>query len=114
MTCKTKIVSVTGPIIDQLIENNDYYRKAIIPGGMYDNNPADITTFGVGAIFVSTTRLSNQTVYGIVKSLFDNFAEFNALHPAFSNLTKVQMIDENLPAPLHEGARKYFMEKGLL
>lgn len=114
MTCQTKIVSVTGPIIDELIEKNDYYRKATIPGGMYDNNPTDITTFGVGAIFVSTTNLPNQTVYGIVKSLFDNFAAFNALHPAFSNLTKAQMIDENLPAPLHEGARKYFMEKGLL
>jgi TRAP transporter TAXI family solute receptor len=113
-TCQTKIVSVTGPIIDELVRNNRYYRITSIPGGMYDANSDDIPTFGVGAIFVSTTRLSTDTVYGIVESLFENFEQFNNLHPAFANLTKMQMIDDDLPAPLHEGATKYFKEKGLM
>jgi TRAP transporter TAXI family solute receptor len=113
-TCKTKIVSVTGPIINELVKNNRYYRLTSIPGGMYDANPDDIPTFGVGAIFVSTTRLSTDTVYGIVQSLFENFELFNNLHPAFANLKQVHMIDDDLPAPLHEGAAKYYKEKGLM
>ncbi|MCW8943195.1 MAG: TAXI family TRAP transporter solute-binding subunit [Sedimenticola sp.] len=113
-SCKTKIVSVTGPIINELVKKNRYYRLTTIPGGMYANNPDAIPTFGVGAIFVTTTRLSNESVYGIVQSLFENFDSFNNLHPAFSNLQKKQMIDANLPAPLHEGAKKYYSEMGLL
>ncbi|WP_260843374.1 TAXI family TRAP transporter solute-binding subunit [Sedimenticola selenatireducens] len=113
-TCQTKIVSVTGPIIDELVKNNRYYRLTSIPGGMYDANPADISTFGVGAIFVSTTRLSTDTIYGIVQSLFENFELFNNLHPAFANLQQKHMIDDDLPAPLHEGAIKYFKDKGLM
>jgi len=47
--CDANLVNVTGPAIDKLIADNNYYRKAVIPGGMYRGNADDVTTFGVGA-----------------------------------------------------------------
>jgi len=48
----------------------------------------------------------------VVKSVFDNFDEFKRLHPALANLTPEDMVKNGLSAPLHEGAARYFKEKG--
>jgi uncharacterized protein len=34
------------------------------------------------------------------------------MHPAFANLEPQKMIHEGLSAPLHEGARRYYIERG--
>ena len=113
-TCDTVLVNVAGSVVDKLVRDNDFYRKAIIPGGMYRGNDKDTHTFGVGATFVSSTRTPADTVYHVVKSVFENFDDFKKLHPAFNNLDKKEMIKDGLSAPLHDGARKYYKEAGLL
>ena len=113
-SCDSVLVSVTGAAIDMLVADNDYYRTATIPGGMYRGNPDDVVTFGVGATFVSSTNTSAEVVYEVVKAVFENFDDFKKLHPAFSVLKKEEMIKDGLSAPLHEGAMKYYEEAGLM
>ena len=113
-SCDAVLVNVTGPAIDKLVKDNSFYRVATIPGGMYSGNPKDITTFGVGATFVSSTAVSEKVVYEVVKAVFENFEDFKKLHPAFANLKKEEMISDGLSAPLHDGAAKYYKEAGLL
>jgi TRAP transporter TAXI family solute receptor len=112
-SCDTVLVNVTGPAVDKLVSENDYYRTATIPGGMYRGNPNDTQTFGVGATFVSSTNVPNDTVYVVVKSVFENFDSFRKLHPAFAHLKKEQMVKDGLSAPVHDGAMKYYKEAGL-
>lgn len=113
-TCDTVLVSVTGPEVEKLIKDNAYYRVATIPGGMYRGNDNDVQTFGVGATFVSSTNTPADTVYQVVKAVFENFEDFRKLHPAFGNLKKEQMVKDGLSAPLHDGAIKYYKEAGLM
>jgi len=113
-TCESVLVNITGPVVDKLVADNDYYRKAVIPGGMYRGNPDDTTTFGVGATFVSSTATSADTVYIVVKSVFENMDSFRKLHPAFANLNTAEMVKDGLSAPLHDGAAKYYKEAGLI
>ena len=113
-SCDTLLVPVTGSAVNKLVRDNDYYRSASIPGGMYRGNPNDTATFGVGATFVSSTNTSTSTVYQVVKAVFENFSSFRKLHPAFANLDKKQMIKDGLSAPLHNGAAKYYKEAGLM
>ncbi len=113
-SCDSVLVSVTGAAIDMLVADNDYYRTATIPGGMYRGNPDDVVTFGVGATFVSSTNTSAEVVYEVVKAVFENFDDFKKLHPAFSVLKKEEMIKDGLSAPIHEGAMKYYKEAGLM
>ena len=110
-TCAAHLVNATGPEIDKLVSDNPYYRTATIPAGMY-NNKEDITTFGVGATFVSSADVPDDVVYTIVKAVFENFDQFKKLHPAFANLKEAEMIKDGLSAPLHPGAEKYYKEKG--
>ena len=58
------------------------------------------------------TATSEETVYQVVKAVFENFDNFKKLHPAFGNLQESQMISDGLSAPLHDGAVKYYKERG--
>jgi TRAP transporter TAXI family solute receptor len=112
--CGGRLVSMTGPAIDQLLKAYPYYSVATIPGGMYANNPNPTTTYGVTATMVSSAKVPDATVYALVKAVFENFEEFKKLHPAFANLDPKEMVKAGLSAPLHDGAVKYFREKGWL
>ena len=111
-SCGAVLVNATGPAIDKLVADNSYYRKATIPGGMYSSNPEDVHTFGVGATFVSSTAVSDDVVYEVVKAVFENFDDFKKLHPAFGHLKESEMVKDGLSAPIHGGAAKYYKEKG--
>ncbi len=112
--CDSVLVAVDGPVIDKLVADNAYYRKAVIPGGMYRGNDEDTPTFGVGATFVTSTNVPDEVVYQLVKAVFENFDDFKKLHPAFANLKKEEMVKDGLSAPIHPGAVKYYKEVGLL
>lgn len=112
--CDTVLVNVDNDAIRALVEERDYYRMATIPGGMYRGTDEDITTFGVGATFVSSTAVSEEVAYEVVKAVFENIDQFRGLHPAFANLEPAEMVSDGLSAPLHPGAERYYREAGLI
>jgi len=111
-TCGAKIIPLTGAAVDKLVKQHAYYAYATIPAGLYPNNPQETKTYGVLATFVSSQKVPANTVYAVVKAVFDNFEEFKKLHPALSHLKPEGMIKDGLSAPLHAGAVKYYKEKG--
>ncbi|SUO95550.1 TAXI family TRAP transporter solute-binding subunit [Suttonella ornithocola] len=111
-SCKSHLVSVDGKEVDKLVEEYPYYAKVTIPGGMYDGSPDDVKTLGVLATVVSSSDVPESAIYEVTKSVFDNFDRFKKLHPAFENITPEQMVTDGLSAPLHDGAKKYYLEKG--
>jgi TRAP transporter TAXI family solute receptor len=113
-TTDAKLIPVSGPEVDQLVDSNTYYSKATIPGGMYRGTDKDVETFGVKATFVSSTAVPDEVIYAVTKAVFENFEDFKKLHPAFANLQKETMVTEALSAPLHPGAEKYYKEAGLM
>ncbi|MCJ7872711.1 TAXI family TRAP transporter solute-binding subunit [Marinovum sp. 2_MG-2023] len=110
--CDSVLVEVSGDAVAGLVNDNPFYSVATIPGGMYRGNDADTTTFGVRATFVTSADVSEDVVYTLVSGVFENFDDFKSLHPAFANLTEAEMVSASLSAPLHDGAAKYYKEKG--
>jgi TRAP transporter TAXI family solute receptor len=111
-SCGARLVSLTGPVVDKLVAEKPFYAKSTIPGGLYPNNPQATNTYGVMATVVTTTKTSAETVYQLTRAVFENFDEFKKLHPALANLNPANMIKDGLSAPLHEGAARYYREKG--
>ena len=111
-SCGAKLVSLTGPVVDKLVADKPYYAKVTIPAGLYPNNPQATNTYGVLATVVASSKTPADTVYAVTKAVFDNFDEFKKLHPALANLTPQSMVKDGLSAPLHEGALKFYKEKG--
>jgi TRAP transporter TAXI family solute receptor len=110
--CGAKLVSLTGPAVDKLVKEHPYYAYATVPANMYPNNPQDTRTYGVQATVVSSAKVPNDVVYQVVKAVFDNFDEFKKLHPALAVLKPEDMVKNGLSAPLHDGALRYYREKG--
>jgi TRAP transporter TAXI family solute receptor len=111
-SCGAKLVPLTGPAVDKLVAEKPYYAKVTIPAGLYPNNPDATPTYGVLATVVSSSKVPADVVYQVVKAVFDNFDEFKKLHPALAHLTPQNMVADGNSAPLHEGAARYYREKG--
>lgn len=112
---KVRIVPIKGPGLDNLIQELPYYAKTTIPHHLYPkaSTGQDIETFGVKATLITSNRVDGKVVYAITKEVFDNFEEFKTLHPAYSGLTRENML-EGLSAPIHSGALRYYRETGLI
>ncbi|MDF1737355.1 MAG: TAXI family TRAP transporter solute-binding subunit, partial [Minwuia sp.] len=113
-SCEAVVVPVQGPEIDKLVNENPYYSAASIPGGMYKGSDASVPTFGVRATFVSSTNTDAETIYQVGKAVMDHFDRVKRLHPAFANLDMKEMVTAGNSAPVHDGAARYYKEKGLM
>jgi TRAP transporter TAXI family solute receptor len=113
-SCDAVIVTVDNDVIRKLVADNAYCAMATVPGGMYKGTDSPVTTFGVGATFVSSSKTDTETIYQITMAVSDNIKRFRQMHPAFASWEPSSMIVNNLSAPLHDGAVKYYEGKGML
>lgn len=114
VTCHGVLIDVDGPEIDRMLSGYREYERATIPGGTYRVNPANVQTFGVRAMVVTTARMPDEVAYEITRAVFDNFDVFRRLHPAFEALSVADAVHGTHGAPLHAGAARYFRERGWL
>lgn len=113
-SCNARLIPANGPEIERIVAQHPYYTYTTVPAGMYSESDPEITSFGVAATLVTSSDISDQAVYNLVKAVFENFDTFRALHPALAHLDKQQMVSAGLSIPLHPGAEKYYREVGLL
>ena len=81
---------------------------------MYKNNPEDISTFGIKATLVTSSKISEEIVYNLTKAVFDNFDNFKTLHPVFSSMKIKESVKDGNHAPIHKGALRYYKETELI
>ncbi len=110
--CSARIITLDTPEIKKLIADTPYFSDATIKKGVYSTVTEDVKTFGVTATVVSSSDISKETIYKVVRAVFENLEEFKKLHPSFAGLDPKDMIKNGLSAPLHPGAAKYYKEKG--
>ncbi|MDA7982444.1 MAG: TAXI family TRAP transporter solute-binding subunit [Alphaproteobacteria bacterium] len=110
--CGARIINLDNSAVQKLVSDNPFYAFATIPSGTYSTVTRDVTTFGVKATFVTSEDVDDDLVYEVTRAVFENFDAFKSLHPAFANLTPEAMISEGISAPIHEGAMRYYREKG--
>ena len=114
MRCGAELVSVDGAAVDRLLADKPYLARDTIPAGTYPGNPAPVTGFGPRATLLASTSMPDDVAYDIVKAVFENFDQFRAMYPSLRTLTPMEMIGPGNTAPLHDGARRYYRERGWL
>ena len=111
-TSKTAyLVSLDEEHVNALLKTSPYYSKAVIPAGTYTGQDADVTTVAVGAVILARDDVPADAVYAFTKDIFDNAANLTENHAKYAeiDLDKGASITT---VPYHEGAAKYFKEKG--
>ncbi|MBE1423659.1 TRAP transporter TAXI family solute receptor [Desulfomicrobium macestii] len=105
------IVPINSDGIKEFVAKHPYYIMTKIPAGTYKGVDKDVETYAVTATVISNESVSEEVVYDMVKTVFENLDELKASHAAFRNLNPKEML-QGLSAPLHPGAIKYYKEKG--
>ncbi len=110
--CGARLLGIDGEAVDRLLGEWVFYAPAVIPGGLYANNPDPVTSFGLRATLVTSQSLPADTVYQVTKRIFEGLEDLNAQHAVFAGLRVEDMISAGMSAPLHEGALRYYQERG--
>lgn len=112
--CKLRLVSIEDDAVNQVISQKPYYRKGVIPKGMYLDSAEETVSFGLGATFVASESTSPKAIYNVVKEIVENFRDFKSLHPSLATLDKRELSHAGISIPLHPGAIRYYKEARLL
>jgi len=86
--------------------------KAKLPANTYPGQDKAVNVFSFASYLVAASRLSEDTVYKVTRTLFDNLKEFHTYHGTAKQWT-VQESLEDPKIPYHPGAIRYFKEKKL-
>ena len=118
ITKKIAFVPVEGDALKNLIKKYPFYIEAKIPKEVYDTDE-DTTTAAVMNIMLVDIKLPDDVVYDLLTNIYSEkgLAAIHASH----GTAKVNILPETAlrgivgtSVPLHNGAIKYYKEKGML
>jgi uncharacterized protein len=111
--CALNLVPVEGPAIDSLVAAAPYLKKGRIPANAY-GLPADVPSFGVNAILMTTADMDARAVSDFALSLGTQIKALQDKSPVLANLVPQDIVTEALPAPLHPAALEVYRKLELL
>jgi TRAP transporter TAXI family solute receptor len=107
------MVSLTDDVIAALTQKYPFFVEYTIPAGTYKGQNSDVKTVAVMATLATNSQASEDVIYNITKTLFENQPELAQAHAKGAELVLEEAV-KGISIPFHPGAEKYFKEKGLL
>lgn len=109
---KAKVLDFTDEQLAKVRAKYPIWVRFTIPRGTYPGQKEDIQTIAQPNFLAVRADLPDDTVYTITKTIFENLAFLNNIHPATKEMSLQKALD-GLPVPLHPGAAKYYREMGI-
>jgi TRAP transporter TAXI family solute receptor len=89
------------------------YGAAIVKSDPTTGVKGETHVIGYPLHLASSNKVSEKTVYTMVKAWWDNLAELETLHPLFKKWSKEHQALTNFTVPYHSGAIKFYKEVGV-
>ena len=105
------IVPIPADVVEKV--GNPVYVAETIPAGTYDGQTKDVPTAAVVNFLVTHSGVSDDLVYQMTKSMYENLDALAAAHATAKDIKREEAV-KGMPIPLHPGAEKYFRETGVL
>jgi TRAP transporter TAXI family solute receptor len=109
--CALNLLAVDGSAVDGLVAARPYFTQGQIAGGQYGLS-ADVPSFGVTAILMTTASMDSRVVAEFAKSLTSQIDALKKRRSVLESLTGQAVPPEKLPAPLHPAAAQANGELG--
>ncbi|MGL5114256.1 MAG: TAXI family TRAP transporter solute-binding subunit [Beijerinckiaceae bacterium] len=109
------ILPISGAAGEKLMKDLPFFSADEIPAGTYKDVGA-VKTVAVGAHWVTSAKISDETVYAITKGLWSDKtrAALDSGHAKGKSIRKETALTGLQGVPLHNGAAKFYREAGLL
>lgn len=104
-----QLVTIKPENIAKIAESKPYFIAMDIPANTYGNAEA-IPTVGIMNALVVKNDLSNEDVYKLTKTFFENLDRLQNSHQAAKDIS-LEIADKGMVAPIHPGAQKYYDEQ---
>ena len=106
------ILAVDEEHANALMSEYGFYTYGVIPGGTYGPVAEDVPAVAVMATIIARNDVPEDTIYALVKGIFDNQEEIAVAHAKGAELS-IENATSGMTAPFHAGAAKYFAEQGV-
>jgi uncharacterized protein len=109
------LLPITGAAAEKLMKDLPFFSADEIPAGTYKDVGA-VKTVAVGAHWVTSAKVSADTVYAVVKGLWSDKtrAALDAGHAKGKAIRRETALTGIGGVPLHDGAARFYREVGLL
>ena len=110
-----RLISITQESYDRLHKANPIFQPKTIKAGTYKGIDQDVKTYCLPQMWICSASLPEDLVYNIIKIIYDNDADRNAIHPMAKMYTVKNAFFgyKAVPTTFHPGAIKYYKEKGV-
>ncbi|TSB45282.1 TAXI family TRAP transporter solute-binding subunit [Alkalicoccobacillus porphyridii] len=92
--------------------SDDTYYEHEIPANTYPNQPEPVITYAEANWLITRADVSDDFVYSVLHSLYEDEAKLENLHDAIQNMT-LDNSQEGSKISLHPGAVKFYEEHGV-
>ena len=108
------LLPLNGSQIDDMLEDRPFFSHMTIPAETY-HGVAATRTISVNAQWLVSARIDADLVYRITQALWHESTQklLQGGHPE-ARLIRLEHALDGINIPLHEGAARYYREKGLL
>lgn len=100
--------------LDALTEQFPYCVPTEITKEHYPSLYEPVQTFSIPAVVCGSAALSEDFVYDLLVTVFDNLEKFSQTHERGGDLSLETALTGLSGAKLHPGAEKFYREKGIL
>ncbi|MCD8121984.1 MAG: TAXI family TRAP transporter solute-binding subunit [Clostridiales bacterium] len=108
------LLKYTSSELVQIMQENPFYYADVIPAGTYEGQTADVPTFGVKCLLCVREDMDEELVYELTSILYKERGELGRRHASMEAMITEGFVYDELPIALHDGARRYYEERGLL
>ncbi len=105
-------LQVTDEEIAMADGGRNLWTRYVIPAGTYPGQDEDWNTIAQPNFLATNADVSEENVYMITKTIYENLPFLQAIHPATKAMSLEAAI-AGLPVPLHPGAARFYQEQGI-
>ena len=109
---KIKMVDHSEAVAGMNKKYGPLYVEDTIPKATYRGMESDNRIATVWNILVAHEKMSDQTAYNIVKTIFEKQADLIVVHNEAENIKIEYQKNATTPIPFHPGAARYIAERG--
>ncbi len=105
-------LNVAPAELQKVLKEHPYCKEVVIKAGTYRGQNEDVKTFATSSILITYAELESELVYAVAKAILEHTPELKEVHPQGAEYDLADAA-EGVAIPLHPGAEKYLMEKGV-
>ncbi|HOJ52565.1 MAG TPA: TAXI family TRAP transporter solute-binding subunit [Syntrophales bacterium] len=109
---KCRFIEIEPHMMKQINKKYPFYIPMPIKAGTYQGQTKPVKMLAWMGILAVDAKMPDELVYQILKAFWDHKDEIDKVHVQFKDITLQNA--PNVPIPLHNGAVKFYRERGVL